>query len=90
MELRQRHQRPYQHLPHKILIEVLFFFFVRNDLLVQIAIGCKVHHNTQCVAVKKRLLITDDVLMVNTGKDANFIQGVFAFFLREILERNFF
>ena len=79
-----------EHVPNLLLLDVGLSLLVVDDLLVQIAIICELHHEAECATalVYKCLFITDNIRFVNRSQNAHLVEGVLALFLREFGHRD--
>lgn len=73
----------YENCPNQMLREKWSLLFVLKNLLVNILVILKFHHQTQCrcQVLKECLLVRDDGLVLQTGQDSDFIQSVFFLFV---------
>jgi hypothetical protein len=79
-----------EHVPNLLLLDVGLSLLVVDDLLVQIAIVCELHHEAECATalVYKCLFITDNIRFVDRSQNAHLVEGVFALLLREFGHRD--
>jgi hypothetical protein len=80
-------QGAYQGPPYLVFCEVSFFFFVFDDLLVQVTITRVVHYDAKgFTLINKRLLVTYNVFVLDRSQDSDLIKCVLLFFLTQILK----
>ena len=69
-----------------------FVCLMLHDLLVQITIVRIFHHNAKriVVFVYENLFVGDDIGVVDTCKNSDFIDSIWSFFLAEVVNSDFF
>jgi hypothetical protein len=75
-------------LPNFDLVEKCFVQFMLVDFLLDVSGVCQLHDNTQSLGflIEEGFLIIDDIGMGDGGKDSDFIESVFLFFLFHLVD----
>jgi len=80
-----------KYFPNLIFLDVLLLLLMIGYLLKQITSVWVFHYDAQTTTwfINKWFIIWTDVLMLNTGKNSNFVQSIFFLFVRKFYHFNF-
>jgi hypothetical protein len=89
VEASERLHRPNQDAPDLLLCKKGLLFLVLDNLLIDVPLAGKVHNDAKAlVLINERVLVANDVLVMNARQNPHFIYGIFTFLLTEVLHRD--